>query len=105
MFAYRRMLSGGVLSPLTKISVDLTILSASLFLSSKIGVTSVMRDLVPLRKKLLNEPDVDYLRHLLSKYQRFDFYKENEFTLYHDVMTASEFKEWKELHKFDVTKF
>ncbi|CAD8116886.1 unnamed protein product [Paramecium sonneborni] len=39
-------------------------------LSSKIIEASILKELVHLLKKLLNEPDIDYLRHLLFKFLR-----------------------------------
>lgn len=41
-----------------------------------------MLDLHPLRKKLIQNADIDYLRHLLGKYKKFDFYKEKEYLIY-----------------------
>lgn len=44
------MLSGGVLHITTKLMIDMSVLSLSIFLASKIGVTSAMRDLLPIRR-------------------------------------------------------
>lgn len=92
------MLSGGVLHITTKLMIDMSVLSLSIFLASKVGVTSAMRDLLPIRRQLLKSTDTDYLRHLLAKYHKFAFLRENEFLIYQDVFSVSEFKEWKEEH-------
>lgn len=68
-------------------------------------MTSAIEDLSELRRALLKSTDVDYIRHMVSKYNKFEYLQQHEYTIYSDVMTRAEYKEWKEHSGFDIREF
>jgi len=36
------------------------------------------------------------MKHIITKYQKYEYFQKNEFLVFSDIFTIGEYKEWKE---------